>query len=626
MNIIKRWISAFVCSIILMALISTVYGDAPQTTNYYGSLVIKYLNNRMDIDDLPFEALRRGLREYRDTLFKPYRDELVKYGCSDVYMLDFCSRVLYALEYCDRPEIVIQAGNKKLSELATRQQVFNYSTTKEGLNVFYDKQNNPKFLLLNTTPELDESLRKAFAWYDANGIPDAVESLYNNGLSIIMPIYLDSGFALLWEPGVVMPVMYENPDRELLKLADRGVNFFISELWIETFGIAHAQIQTALQMQYQQSPLEVEVIKAYLHSYNAYELYKKYPSMGYRIMSSPFGGDAWVWKYSRFGHATNVDLHFDKLAELIMKANLIDPMGYDDWSAMLDTAALNDRYHLELQWEQYPVALRNASVEFFFCARLLHAIDNAYRTEDTNPAEPEFQAEKLLPRNKIIGYYMNNKGLEIVEEPAILAGENYHREKRPILCLSNLSGNMGKQFRAALKNLAKEQPDIWSRFLDAGLVLFMQNQQYSGEIPRLRFDKGLLLFDCTPAQEKKLGSKGLQGVIQAAICRILGIQSIPNSLKVFILHEEKVINDKVLMMNLLSSNRSIHLSFSLLPSEANQAVTWKSSDESIAIVSNDGIITGIKQGTVTITVMAADNTKATASCKVKITNRQGTVL
>lgn len=50
----------------------------------------------------------------------------------------------------------------------------------------------------------------------------------------------------------------------------------------------------------------------------------------------------------------------------------------------------------------------------------------------------------------------------------------------------------------------------------------------------------------------------------------------------------------------------------------NKAVTWKSSNKSVATVSSKGVVTGKKSGTVTITVTTRDGSKKKATCKVTV--------
>ncbi len=54
--------------------------------------------------------------------------------------------------------------------------------------------------------------------------------------------------------------------------------------------------------------------------------------------------------------------------------------------------------------------------------------------------------------------------------------------------------------------------------------------------------------------------------------------------------------------------KTITLKAAVTPTNANQTVTWSSSDEEIATVDAKGVVTGIKKGTVTITALAADGT------------------
>ena len=60
------------------------------------------------------------------------------------------------------------------------------------------------------------------------------------------------------------------------------------------------------------------------------------------------------------------------------------------------------------------------------------------------------------------------------------------------------------------------------------------------------------------------------------------------------------------------------LQVTVLPENANvKAVTWKSSDPSIASVTKDGIVTAIKEGFATITAISVDNPEVTAECSVE---------
>jgi hypothetical protein len=57
---------------------------------------------------------------------------------------------------------------------------------------------------------------------------------------------------------------------------------------------------------------------------------------------------------------------------------------------------------------------------------------------------------------------------------------------------------------------------------------------------------------------------------------------------------------------------------SVTPSNASKAVTWKSSDTSVATVSSTGVITGKSAGTAVITAVSKDNKKIKSTCKVTV--------
>ena len=70
--------------------------------------------------------------------------------------------------------------------------------------------------------------------------------------------------------------------------------------------------------------------------------------------------------------------------------------------------------------------------------------------------------------------------------------------------------------------------------------------------------------------------------------------------------------------SVIGIENSRQLQVTVLPENANvKAVTWKSSDPSIASVNKDGIVTALKEGFVTITAISVDNPEVTAECSVE---------
>lgn len=69
----------------------------------------------------------------------------------------------------------------------------------------------------------------------------------------------------------------------------------------------------------------------------------------------------------------------------------------------------------------------------------------------------------------------------------------------------------------------------------------------------------------------------------------------------------------------VSVGKTLTLSCTIEPSNAtNKELIWSSSDETIATVDAQGVVTGVKAGTVTITVTSKSNPSVTATCTVTV--------
>ena len=75
----------------------------------------------------------------------------------------------------------------------------------------------------------------------------------------------------------------------------------------------------------------------------------------------------------------------------------------------------------------------------------------------------------------------------------------------------------------------------------------------------------------------------------------------------------------------IEAGKTLELTVTIAPDDArNKTVTWSSSDETVATVSQGGTVTAIKTGEATITATTNDGTELTASCTITVTPKLAT--
>ena len=72
----------------------------------------------------------------------------------------------------------------------------------------------------------------------------------------------------------------------------------------------------------------------------------------------------------------------------------------------------------------------------------------------------------------------------------------------------------------------------------------------------------------------------------------------------------------------LEAGAQEQLTATVLPAEAAQAVTWKSSDLTVATVDENGLVTAVAEGVATITATTTDGTDLDATCAVTVTSQR----
>lgn len=67
---------------------------------------------------------------------------------------------------------------------------------------------------------------------------------------------------------------------------------------------------------------------------------------------------------------------------------------------------------------------------------------------------------------------------------------------------------------------------------------------------------------------------------------------------------------------------TVNITVAVEPSEADQGITFSSSDEAVATVSNTGVVTGVAAGTATITVTSKEKSTVKADVTINVTDSE----
>jgi len=116
-----------------------------------------------------------------------------------------------------------------------------------------------------------------------------------------------------------------------------------------------------------------------------------------------------------------------------------------------------------------------------------------------------------------------------------------------------------------------------------------------------------------------VSSKGvLKGISKgSATVTVKTENGIKKTLKVTV--RQQVTSVEVTPTATVYTGKTLKLKASALPKTAeNKSIKWSSSDTSVVKVTSDGVITGMRAGTATVTVKSAENSKLKATCKVTV--------
>ena len=298
--------------------------------------------DNVDSADLPYDTIRKLMVENDNRKYESYRQQLREAGCQNEETIITCAKWMYAV---DNNSVKYGGGAKTsradgkygfLENYVSNDQIINYALTGEGLNVYSDKEGNPKFLLVHTDKKNEKAFRAAIDWYQQNGAENVIEVLSENGFCIWFPyvFHEDTGFGAAtfdFSTGVVN----QNADEaSIKKFKDEGLrNGAIRILGTESMGIAHGRIMDALVgdnlYEFTFSGSDLEIVKSLMMGYNCEELFKKDGDKRYKTISDDLLGMAQDFA-QRFGSSIN-DPYVVRQLEMMTLGGLTKPLGGDNW-------------------------------------------------------------------------------------------------------------------------------------------------------------------------------------------------------------------------------------------------------------------------------------------------------
>lgn len=95
--------------------------------------------------------------------------------------------------------------------------------------------------------------------------------------------------------------------------------------------------------------------------------------------------------------------------------------------------------------------------------------------------------------------------------------------------------------------------------------------------------------------------------------KTLNILVVPPTNKISILHNDKVVNDGFVFLDMMSGETTLQLASSTSPSGANAGITWTSDNETIATVDQSGCVSFRAMGKCLITAETVDGKKASVT-------------
>ena len=543
------------------------------------------------------------------------RQELIDAGCLDINV-DACTAWLYAFYESDgfSDHNYVYKEKSVLRNYITKEQIIEFGRTGEGLNVVYfkdeDGNETPEpALLFVANPDVKVAkfsyLQEALDWWEERA-PGFLRALVANDVRVIFQSQAGGSWSIQhakYGDGIVYMNYSYSPG---------GLRIFWPDaLAVEQFGIR----AIALGMGNNESGLIKSRFAELCDKYIA--LVKNADTCVYSMGEKQNYITGYYYELYSVGWPNN---EIEAFVDYLKDNNLVTPFGADSWQDIDDALAIV---------EQYDSGFENSKIEdTYFCSRLLNMISQGYPVFTSPSGKIYTVPADILSSESVIKYGETGKGLSVISranQPFKLNHVSIPSKptpsELPAIALVNVSADVGKQLKAAVKHLENQNAQAVNMLYDLGLLAIVQEKVDIAGGYWLSYSDGVMLINCDEADEKELGSTGLFYEFTRMLGKLIELPVVFVAGSVDIINEDNdVRNSETLVIDLASDTIALQLFANVIPVEASQSVTWRSSDKSIATVSEDGLVLGLKSGTVTIIATATDGTGVKAACRVAVAN------
>jgi hypothetical protein len=279
----------------------------------------------VDVFTIPVDMINELALGGKEKKLTPYYEELKDFGCEDEDRLGLAAEWLNIVDNNNTGPFRL-GGDKsfeheQVEDYITRDQILDYAVTGDGLNVYLDKNNSPKFLLVNMDNEATENFYKAIDFLESVGAGDVVKTLTENGVNTFFLHKFDKDNYSLTSDGVInihgnkfgktssedicMALLEQSFAIKLSQLSDAGVALFSSHIRVLVDMMAGSNWE---YLHNKSNRTDMELLALATE-------YREKADIKLESLSIP-----------------DSDVYIDRLYRFITETNLVKPLGTNNWN------------------------------------------------------------------------------------------------------------------------------------------------------------------------------------------------------------------------------------------------------------------------------------------------------